>query len=107
MKRLIDANALIKNINNYYHSTPFQHPGATWHRGLELAVWLLLKAPTVDAVEVEQYNDLREAFVDYVCSGVPNPAPYCKNRCHDCIDSRGWCVKERCTGFNPDGERRE
>ena len=51
-KRLIDANAVIKDIDNYYHNSVFPHPGTTWLRGLELAVGLLLKAPAVDAVEV-------------------------------------------------------
>ena len=51
-KRLIDANALIKDIDNYYHNSPFPHPGTTWLRGLELAVGLLLKAPTVDVAPV-------------------------------------------------------
>ena len=51
-KRLIDANAVIKEIDNYYHNSPFPHPGTTWLRGLELAVGLLLREPTVDAVEV-------------------------------------------------------
>ena len=59
MKRLIDANALIKEIDNYYHNTPFPHPGTTWYRGLELAVGLLLKAPTVDAVEVVRCKDCK------------------------------------------------
>lgn len=56
-----------------------------------------------DVVEVEKYNDLRESFVDFVCSGVHNPAPYCKNVCDGCVDSRGWCTYRRCNGFNPDG----
>ena len=51
-KRLIDANAVIKKIDDYYHNSPFPHPGTTWLRGLELAVGLLLNEPTVDAVEV-------------------------------------------------------
>ncbi len=82
-KRLIDANA-------------YAYPGD------------LINEPTVDAVEVEKYNDLREAFVDYVCSGTQNPAPYCRNRCVDCVDRRGWCISQsdKCRGFNPDGERR-
>jgi hypothetical protein len=50
---------------------------------------------------VEMYNELRENFVDYVCSGVRNEAPYCLNRCEYCVDSRGWCKVERCQGFNP------
>ena len=51
-KRLIDANAVIKEIDNYYHNSPFPHPGTTWLEGLELAVGLLLREPTVEAVEV-------------------------------------------------------
>lgn len=55
----------------------------------------------------EKYEELREAFVDYVCSGVPNPAPYCKNRSPDCVDGRGWCLYgDNCRGFNP-AERKE
>ena len=61
-------------------------------------------APTIDAVPAERYNDLREAFVDYVCTGVQNPAPYCTNRRPECVDGRGWCRTENCRGFNPDGE---
>ena len=68
---------------------------------------IIEQAPAVDAVEVEKYNDLREAFVDYVCSGVPNPAPYCRNRYAGCVDSRGWCTYTHCNGFNPDGERKD
>lgn len=54
-----------------------------------------------DFVSVEKYNELREAFIDYVCSGVPNLAPYCKNRCQECVDGRGWCRESFCKGFNP------
>ena len=77
-------------------------------------------APAVDAVEakkyeelVEMYHELRENFVDFVCSGVPNVAPYCLNRCDGCCDAYGWCRQsDKCQGFNPaevvlDGERRE
>ena len=66
----------------------------------------LRKLPTADVVEVNKYNELREDFIDFVCSGIHNPAPYCKNRCSECVDSSGWCTYRRCTGFNPDGERR-
>lgn len=62
-------------------------------------------APAVDAVSKEQYEELREAFVDFVCSGVHNPAPYCKNSCDECVDSYGYCTYRRCTGFNPDGRK--
>ena len=58
----------------------------------------------VDAVEAEKYNDLLDAFIDYVCSGIPNVAPYCCNRCRECVDGRGWCKEDpaTCRGFNPD-----
>ena len=84
-------------------------------------------APTVDAVEVDKYielreqydrlftvfHELRDSFVDYVCSGVPNPSPFCKDKRHGCCDSYGWCKHDdQCTGFNPvegfsDGERKD
>ena len=67
----------------------------------------LEKAPTIDAVPVVQYNDLRDDFIDYVCSGVPNPAPYCRNATEKCVDARGWCVNSECKGFAPRGERKE
>ena len=63
-------------------------------------------APTIDAVPVVQYNDLRDDFIDYVCSGVPNPAPYCGNATEKCVDARGWCVNSECKGFTPRGERK-
>ena len=63
-------------------------------------------APVVDAVPAEKYDALREAFIDYVCSGVSNPAPYCKNRCAECVNEYGWCRDkgENCAGFDPDKE---
>lgn len=52
----------------------------------------------------EQYDELRENFVDFVCSGTNNPAPYCKNRRNECVDWYGYCTYNRCcNGFNPDG----
>ena len=60
-----------------------------------------------DVVEVEKYNELRDSFVDYACSGGDNLAPYCTNRCIECTDERGWCrYGVNCRGFNPDGERK-
>lgn len=118
-KRLIDANAL------------------RVHRGINVGANLgglraivlekdIRNAPTVDAVEVDKYielreqydrlftefHELRDSFVDYVCSGIPNPSPFCKNKRHGCCDSYGWCKHDdQCTGFNPvegfsDGERK-
>lgn len=69
----------------------------------ELGLSLGQKVEYANVVSKEQYEELREAFVDYVCSGVPNLAPYCKNRCDECVDGRGWCTYQRCRGFNPDG----
>ena len=51
-KRLIDANALIKKIDDYYNNSPFPHPGTPWRRGFEFCAALILNEPTVDAVEV-------------------------------------------------------
>ena len=72
-KRLIDANALIKKIDEYYNNSPFPHPGTTWLRGLELAVGLLLREPTVDAVEVVRCKDCKYCYFNkahnkYLCS---------------------------------------
>lgn len=61
----------------------------------------MYKFPLEGFVEIEKYNELREAFIGYVCSGVPNPAPYCKNRCEECVDGRGWCKESFCKGFCP------
>ena len=59
-------------------------------------------------VGAEKYNELRENFIGFACSGVNNVAPYCKNRCAECVDARGWCrYGEGCRGFNPDGEGRD
>ena len=67
---------------------------------------LVTNATTIDAVPKEKYDALREAFADYVCSGVSNPAPYCKNRCAECVNEYGWCRDkgENCAGFDPDKE---
>lgn len=48
-------------------------------------------------------SDLCDDFIDYVTSGVPNPAPYCANRCPECVDGRGWCNGDNlvCRGFSP------
>lgn len=69
----------------------------------ELGLSLGQKTEYANVVSREQYEELREAFVDYVCSGVRNQAPYCKNRCDECVDNRGWCTYQKCRGFNPDG----
>ena len=69
-------------------------------------VALVTNAPTIDAVPGGKHDALREEFIDYVCSGVSNPAPYCKNRCTECVNEYGWCRDkgENCAGFEPDEE---
>ena len=48
-------------------------------------------------------SDLCDDFTDFVTNGVPNPAPYCANRCPECVDGRGWCNGDNlvCRGFSP------
>lgn len=55
-----------------------------------------------------QVEDLRDDFVDYACSGIPNLAPYCKNKTDDCTDGRNWCNSKpgACKGFCPSAWRR-
>lgn len=100
-KRLIDANAL--KIHRM-HNAGANHPlDVAYRKDID-------NAPTVDAVEVEKYkalvemyHELRENFIDYVCSGTCNVAPYCLNRCEGCVDRVGWCSQgsDECHGFNP------
>ena len=46
-------------------------------------------------------------FVDYVCTGTINPAPYCKNKCEGCTDKYGMCAGVKCIGFAPKAWREE
>lgn len=52
---------------------------------------------------LEMYHDLRDNFVDYYCSGTQNVAPYCLNKCEECVDKWGYCKQysDHCKGFNP------
>ena len=106
-KRLIDADSLLKKIHDTAEGlADCDQQNAAWALR-KYAVRDIMDAETVDAVPVEKYNELREAFADYVCSGVNNQAPYCKNRIDgDCVDERGWCTYRHCRGFNPDGGRK-
>ena len=63
------------------------------------------KVEYANVVSKEQYEELREDFVDLVCSGTNNPAPYCKNRRDECVDWYGYCTYNKCNGFNPDGRK--
>jgi hypothetical protein len=110
-KRLIDADAEIEAIKKYACKDCESYDGikcrSCWAD--DLISWIK-DAPKVDAVEVEKYkalvemyHDLRENFIDYVCSGTCNVAPYCLNRCEGCVDRVGWCSQgsDECNGFNP------
>ena len=104
-KRLISYDVLIAHLDSCIEEG----------KGLFKSVCVAIKCfaeqmPTVDAVEVEKYkalvemyHDLRENFIDYVCSGTCNVAPYCLNRCEGCVDRVGWCSQgsDECHGFNP------
>lgn len=93
MARYIDA----KQIRYcWMYTDGKEHDGVTLQSVID-------KVPTANVVEAEKYNDLRETFIDFVCSGIPNPAPYCKNRRAECVDKNGWCTYGRCNGFDPDG----
>ena len=65
MARMIDEDKLLTNVVPVSDSKG----QVTWSAVSTIDI---LTAPTVDAVPVEKYNELREAFVDYVCSGVNN-----------------------------------
>ena len=113
-QRLIDVNALEANFHEtkmieifpYWKELPFKTQIELVRFGKAVKE-KMQNAPTVDAVPLEQYNELRENFIDFVCSGATNLAPYCKNKFAGCVDRRGWCMQTKwCRGFNPDGERR-
>ena len=63
----------------------------------------------IKAVPMDDYNNLRNSFIDYVCSGIQNPAPYCKNSCEECVNEYGYCMigSDKCKGFNPDVVQKE
>ena len=114
-KRLIDASALIEEITAMKKIDPYKKQRGLierWVRnnGYDILILLVKHFPTVEAVEVEQIKDLIERhielrvnFIDYVCSGTNNPAPYCLNKRKECVDRLGWCAQcsDECEGFNP------
>ena len=58
-KRLIDANAFIKELDNFVVNPPFAHPATPWHRGVTLAAETALRMPTVDAVSRGVHDQVR------------------------------------------------
>ena len=114
-KRLIDANALIEAINGLKTKDLYKKRRSLverWVRnnGYDILLLLVKHFPNEVSVDVkqyetlrEQYHELRENFIDYVCSGTCNVAPYCLNRCEGCVDKWGYCKQysDYCKGFNP------
>lgn len=106
-KRLMSIDDFKRNLCHYcntYMSDEPCEPGECW------VYDVIAQTGSVDAVEVEKYkalvemyHELRENFIDYVCSGTCNVAPYCLNRCEGCVDRVGWCAQgsDECHGFNP------
>ena len=116
-ERLIDANHFAMGVALYMAENAYLNDTAL-DVLKKISAWLD-EEHTVEAVEtkkyealVEMYHELRENFIDFVCSGIPNVAPYCLNRCEGCCDAHGWCRQtDKCKGFNPaevllDEERR-
>ena len=66
-KRLIDANAFIKELDSFIVNPPFAHPATPWHRGITLAAKTALLMPTVDAVEVVRCKDCKHRGDDTCC----------------------------------------
>lgn len=107
--RLIDVDDLMKfpiRIDHYDK----EHGNEHFVYGVETVLEYAQNLPMVVAVPVEQYekllemyNGLRENFIDYACSGIPNVAPYCLNKCEECVTVHGWCkfASDKCKGFNP------
>ena len=60
-KRLIDANAFIKECDRLLKNPPFAHPATPWDRGLLLAAETALRLLPVDAVEVVRCKDCRHS----------------------------------------------
>ena len=78
-KRLIDVDAAIKRIDDFYNNPPLIHPGTTWRRGVELVSEIILEEPIVDAIEVVRCKDCKWYRMSPIDS-----VPYC---CHE----SGYC----------------
>lgn len=104
-----DAIQRIKNAPAVDAVSKSLYDQIKWERDIALSqleeIGLSLGQIVDDAnvVPRKHYEELREDFVDLVCSGTNNPAPYCKNRRDECVDCYGYCTYNNCNGFNPDG----
>ena len=111
-KRLIRYDGLKQEIIDFKKGlNPKNTDYATgYFSALSVVEGMMVQHIAVDAVEVEKYkallemyHDLRENFIDYYCSGTQNVAPYCLNKCKECVDKWGYCKQysDYCKGFNP------
>ena len=101
-KRLIDANAFIKECDRLLQNPPFAHPATPWDRGLQLAAVTALQMPTVDAVEVVHgrwEDEYGGAFANprYRCSVCKEKALYRHEQ--DCLG--GWHEVQALTPICP------
>lgn len=107
MARYIDAEEALQIINNYAKAIDYDCDNCKVVIDAIKDIVSII-CPKADVVDVKKYNELRDDFISFACSGVNNLAPYCKNRCAECLDGRGWCrYGKNCEGFNPDGKRRD
>ena len=92
IERLKNAGGMDAYYNDSYNGL--------YHQAADAITELRAELEKVKAELVQE----REDFVDCVCSGVLNYAPYCRNRKPDCVDERGWCVQSMCHGFSRNKE---
>lgn len=59
--------------------------------------------PTEWSEAASRLNALRDDFIDFATGGVPNLAPFCRNRTDACVNAYGWCANTPgvCKGFCP------
>ena len=101
----MDIENLIEQLNRYFE-------GETLPRGTALDAATALSTLQAENAKLlaelekvkEELEEERTDFIDCVCSGVSNYAPYCRNRKPDCVDKRGWCICAMCHGFSREKE---
>lgn len=89
-KRLIDANALLAELDKFSNPMPNQS-GYEFLRGIAAAITEIEDAHTVDAVEVvhgrwvpESYNYGMGELTLFRCSECDTPNAFERNYCHNC-----------------------
>lgn len=114
-KKMICAEDVLACINNADADVIDTHPDYEEAGFSQEALFELISAlPAIPVIPFEEhlemqrkwaekYAELRENFIDYVCSGVSNLAPYCANKSGFCVNARGWCIEGSgaCKGFSP------